>query len=107
MKTYLVIELGGTDIAQKILAGSPEEAVQKYVPTPKPEEPASVEPKDNPDKFMSVTEIAEFLCVSKAYIYRQAQEKKIPHVKIGKSLRFRKTDIDTWVGSLGDKDWMK
>ena len=47
--------------------------------------------------LLSVTETAELLGVSPGYVRRLVRERRIPHHKIGKYLRFRSGDLDTWV----------
>lgn len=48
-------------------------------------------------KLLSVEELAEFLDVPKSWIYRKTFERKIPHVKLGKYVRFHPEEIEQWV----------
>lgn len=43
-----------------------------------------------------VEDLARFLKISKSYAYKLAEAAKIPHVKLGKSLRFDKEDVIRW-----------
>ena len=54
----------------------------------------SKEPKD---ALFTVETLAEYLQVSKQWIYERVQLKEIPHIKVGKFLRFRKIEIDKWL----------
>ena len=47
--------------------------------------------------LMTVTEIADYLSLSRQAIYVLAQNDEIPAFKLGASWRFRKSDIDTWL----------
>lgn len=48
------------------------------------------------DMIMTVTEVAEYLRLGEATVYRLAQEGEIPGVKVGRSWRFKKGLIDAW-----------
>ncbi|MDP8202226.1 MAG: helix-turn-helix domain-containing protein [Candidatus Tenebribacter burtonii] len=48
----------------------------------------------NQSPYMNVRECAEYLRMSKASLYQLTSKKKIPHTKIGKTIVFRKKDID-------------
>lgn len=49
------------------------------------------------DNLITPDELADFLQISKATIYRLIDGRKIPFCKIGGSLRFRKSDIDGYI----------
>ena len=46
---------------------------------------------------MNVGEVAAYLRVSQATIYRLAQAGQIPCGKVGRAWRFRKEAIDNWI----------
>ncbi|RJP56022.1 MAG: DNA-binding protein [Deltaproteobacteria bacterium] len=46
---------------------------------------------------MTTDEVARYLRVSKASIYRLVKDREIPVSKIGRHLRFRKDVIDEWL----------
>lgn len=46
---------------------------------------------------MNVEEVADYLRVAPATIYRLAQQGKIPGAKVGRSWRFSKDRIDRWL----------
>ena len=52
------------------------------------------------DRLYDVQELAEYLSVSTQWIYQQVQLKEIPYIKVGRLLRFKKSDIDTWLDAL-------
>jgi excisionase family DNA binding protein len=52
------------------------------------------------DTIFDVQGLAEYLKVSKKWIYERTQLKEIPHIKVDGLLRFRKRDIDKWLNSF-------
>ena len=52
---------------------------------------------DNFPQIMNVPEVAAYLRVSQATIYRLAQAGQIPSGKVGRTWRFRKQAIDSWI----------
>lgn len=46
---------------------------------------------------MTVEEVARYLQLKPQTIYKWAQEKRIPAVKLGKEWRFRKRILDEWL----------
>lgn len=51
----------------------------------------------NIPQVMNVNEVADYLRVAPATIYRLAQQGKIPCGKVGRAWRFRKETIDHWI----------
>ena len=54
-------------------------------------------PNNDPLDVMNVNEVADYLRVAPATIYRLAQQGKIPCGKVGRAWRFRKEAIDRWI----------
>ncbi len=50
-------------------------------------------------QLMTTCEVSEYLRISRASVYRLVKMKKIPVVKIGRQLRFRKDVIDGWLSA--------
>ena len=59
----------------------------------------SVNTKQTKDRsrIMTVHEVAEYLRMSEAKVYRLAKQHSIPVARIGKTLRFRKDLLDAWL----------
>jgi excisionase family DNA binding protein len=53
-------------------------------------------------QVMNVSEVADYLRVAPATIYRLAQAGKIPCGKVGRAWRFRKETIDRWISEHPD-----
>lgn len=53
--------------------------------------------------ILTPEQTAKHLKISLGYLYRLAQKKKIPYVKIGnrKAIRFRKSEVDKWFDDKG------
>ncbi len=49
------------------------------------------------DVIMTVQELAHYLRLSRAKVYRMAKMGRVPAFRIGKSWRFRKEAIDDWI----------
>jgi len=47
--------------------------------------------------ILTVHDVADYLRMSEAKVYRLVKEKQIPVVKIGKTWRFRKDLLDEWL----------
>jgi len=48
-------------------------------------------------RFVSITELSEYLNISRNTIYSWVSRKKIPHFKISGTLRFDMQDIEMWL----------
>jgi len=48
-------------------------------------------------KFLNVKKLAEYLDVSTYTIYFWVSQRKIPHYKIGKHLKFIEEEIEKWL----------
>ncbi|MFF4531065.1 helix-turn-helix domain-containing protein [Streptomyces sp. NPDC001407] len=48
-------------------------------------------------RLMSVTDLAEYLGVTPAWVYNNHRALNIPARKIGGHLRFRPSDVDRWI----------
>ena len=49
------------------------------------------------DMLLNVKQVAEYLQLKESTIYSWAQDGKIPAIKIGRTWRFRRADLDTWL----------
>jgi excisionase family DNA binding protein len=49
------------------------------------------------DKFFTIEDVARYLKIPKSTLYKLSQKGRIPSVKIGKQLRFRKSSLDNWL----------
>lgn len=56
--------------------------------------------KQEDDLIFDVKGLCDYLHVSDKWIYERTHLKEIPHLKVNGILRFRKRDIDKWLGSF-------
>ena len=50
------------------------------------------------ESFLTTGEVLSYLQVNLRTVYRLIKAKKIPAVRVGRQWRFRKSDIDAWLG---------
>jgi excisionase family DNA binding protein len=55
------------------------------------------------DPILTVTEVAHYLKISKAKIYYLIQSDQMPHIRIGKNVRVRYSDLLQWIDGLAIK----
>jgi len=51
----------------------------------------------NLNAVLTISELADYLQVSKSSLYKLAQEGKVPGQKVGKHWRFRRETIEKWL----------
>ena len=49
------------------------------------------------DDLLTIEQLAELLGVKVSWIYAQTSAKKIPFLKLGGRLRFRRSDVERWI----------
>lgn len=52
------------------------------------------------DPLLTAGEVAELLRVSKAWVYAETRARRIPHVPLGRYVRYRRSAVLHWIGSL-------
>lgn len=56
-----------------------------------------------PEKLLTVRELAVFLSVPASWIYERTRQRgvnRLPHLKIGKYVRFRLSDVEAYLETL-------
>ena len=61
--------------------------------------PLLVRKQEAPDPILTCDQLAEYLGVTRGWVYDQVALSVIPHFKARKFLRFRKSAIDRWIES--------
>jgi excisionase family DNA binding protein len=51
------------------------------------------------DDVLTIREVAEYLKVTEKTVYTLAQQRRIPSFKVGGQWRFRREDIEAWIGA--------
>ncbi len=49
------------------------------------------------ETLLNVKQVADYLQLKESTIYSWAQDEKIPAIKIGRTWRFRETDLNEWL----------
>lgn len=49
------------------------------------------------DRLLTVADVAEYLGLSVGTIYNKVSAGEIPHIRLGRTLRFRLSEIDAWI----------
>ena len=49
------------------------------------------------DKVFTIPEVAAYLKISKSKIYYLVSQKQIPHLKVGRNVRIRESDLLEWM----------
>jgi excisionase family DNA binding protein len=52
------------------------------------------------DALLKADEVAALLRVTRAWIYAETRAGRIPHVRHGRYLRYRRSAVDAWVDEL-------
>ncbi len=50
-----------------------------------------------PQTLLNVKEVADFLRVNVTTVYTWARQGQLPAIKVGRSWRFRQSDLETWL----------
>jgi len=57
-----------------------------------------------PPEVMTISDLAEYLQVSKSSLYKLVQSGKVPGQKVGKHWRFHKESVDEWLKRSSRQD---
>ena len=49
------------------------------------------------ESLMTIDELSEYLSIPKGSIYNMVHERRLPHIKLGRRVRFVKEEIDEWL----------
>lgn len=52
---------------------------------------------------MTISDLADYLQVSKSSLYKLVQQGKVPGQKVGKHWRFRKDTVDQWLSASSEE----
>lgn len=53
--------------------------------------------RDQDKKLLTIMEVASYLNIKVKTLYAMVSANEIPHYRIGRLIRFRKDEIDTWI----------
>lgn len=52
------------------------------------------------DRLLTADEVAEFLRVTRGWIYAETRAGRIPHLRLGRYVRYRESAIREWMAQL-------
>ena len=47
--------------------------------------------------FMIVKDVSEYIQIKVSTVYAMVEEKRIPHYRVGRQIRFKRSDLDGWM----------
>ena len=62
-------------------------------------EAAESTPRQESGQLLTVDDLSKFLQVPKSWVYDNYRALRIPHIKIGNKLRFRRAEVDYWLNT--------
>jgi excisionase family DNA binding protein len=54
-------------------------------------------PSPSPSDLLTAEEVAALLRVTPAWVYAQTRRKRIPHLRLGRYVRYRREALDAWM----------
>ncbi|MBA3380812.1 MAG: helix-turn-helix domain-containing protein [Actinobacteria bacterium] len=58
------------------------------------------EPSRRTDPLLTADEVARVLRVTRAWVYTETRACRIPHVRLGRYVRYRRSAVEAWVAEL-------
>lgn len=62
-----------------------------------PEPAADPSPRPSSDGLLTADEVAALLQVSCAWVYAETRKRRIPHLRLGRYVRYRRSAIEAWI----------
>jgi excisionase family DNA binding protein len=63
-------------------------------------QPGTGAPRIGSDPLLTADEVAVLLQVTKAWVYAETRAKRIPHVPLGRYVRYRRSAVLAWIAAL-------
>lgn len=60
-------------------------------------------PSDGPERLLTVKELSERLQVGRSWLYEHAHWTGFPVIRVGRSLRFRLSEVEAWLIENGSE----
>ena len=55
------------------------------------------------DRLLTADGVAAMLHVTKGWVYDQTRQHRMPHVRLGRYVRYRRSAIDAWVAGIEER----
>lgn len=56
--------------------------------------------RENGDALLTANEVADLLRVTRGWVYAETRARRIPHVRLGRYVRYRRSAVEAWVNDL-------
>jgi excisionase family DNA binding protein len=60
----------------------------------------SAAPSRPSDPLLTADEVADLLRVTRGWVYSETRARRIPHVRLGRYVRYRRSAVEAWVAEL-------
>ncbi len=54
----------------------------------------------NGDKLLTADDVADLMRVTRGWIYAQTRQDAIPHLRLGRYVRYRRSAIEQWMAQI-------
>jgi excisionase family DNA binding protein len=62
--------------------------------------PAARRPNPSPDDLLTAEEVAALLRVTTGWVYAETRNHRIPHLRLGRYVRYRRAALDAWMNEV-------
>lgn len=52
------------------------------------------------ERLLTAGEVAALLQVTRSWVYEQTRRNRMPHVRLGRYVRYRRSAVEAWIASL-------
>jgi excisionase family DNA binding protein len=59
------------------------------------------------ESLLTASEVADYLRVKRSWVYAETRASRIPHIRLGRYVRYRRDALEQWIGqkaASGDGD---
>ena len=63
-------------------------------------DPAGLPASPVSDELLTADDVAELLRVTPAWVYAETRRNRIPHVRLGRYVRYRRQSLDAWIAQI-------
>jgi excisionase family DNA binding protein len=55
---------------------------------------------DGRDQLLTAEDVAELMRVTRAWVYAETRRNALPHLRLGRYVRYRRSAIDAWMRTI-------
>ena len=57
-------------------------------------------PEGDRDQLLTADDVAELMRVTRAWVYAETRRDRLPHLRLGRYVRYRRAAIETWMRTV-------